>query len=85
MENLNDVWEFVHIHFFWHLIINKEGWLIGNGGLDFPHACEKLEAYARIMIKKNLIIDELIEEIFKIKSMQTLGHFLLNPRMVLML
>ena len=64
--------------FFWHLIINKEGWLIGNGGLDFPHACEKLEAYARIMIKKNLIIDELIEEVFKIKSMQTLGHFFIK-------
>ena len=64
--------------FFWHTIINKDGWIIGNGGLDSPHSSEKLEAYSKIMIKQNLIIDELIEDILKIKSMQTLGHYFIK-------
>ena len=35
--------------FYWHTIINKDGWIIGNGGLDSPHSAEKLEAYSKIM------------------------------------
>ena len=64
--------------FFWHGIISKDGWIVGNGGEDTPHSCEKLEAYAKIMIKNNNIIDELIENAFKIKSLNTLGHFFIK-------
>ena len=64
--------------FFWHGIISNDGWIVGNGGVDTPHSCEKLEAYAKIMIKNNKIIDDLIEDIFKIKSMNTLGHFFIK-------
>ena len=64
--------------FFWHNIISKNGWIIGNGGVDSPHSCEKLEAYGKIMIKKNEIINEFIEDAFKIKSMQTLGHYFIK-------
>ena len=60
--------------FFWHAIINKNGWIIGNGGTDSPHSCEKLEAYGKIMAKKNIFINEFIEDSFKIKSTQTIGH-----------
>ena len=64
--------------FFWHTIINKNGWIIGNGGVDYPHSCEKLEAYGKIMIKKNIIIDEFIEDAFKIKTNHNLGHYFIK-------
>ena len=64
--------------FFWHAIINKNGWIIGNGGTDSPHSCEKLEAYGKIMAKKNIFINEFIEDSFKIKSTQTIGHYFIK-------
>ena len=64
--------------YFWHAIISKDGWVIGNGGVDSPHSCEKLEAYSKIMAKKNLIINEFIENAFQIKSMQTIGHYFIK-------
>lgn len=66
------------LYFFWHGIISNDGWIVGNGGVDSPHSCEKLEAYAKIMIKNKNIIDDLIEDIFKLKSMQNLGHFFIK-------
>ena len=33
--------------FFWHAIINEDGWMVGNGGVDNPHYCEKLEAFVK--------------------------------------
>ena len=64
--------------FFWHTIINNDGWIIGNGGVDYPYSCEKLEAYAKIMIKKNIIIDEFIEDALKIKLFHNLGHYFIK-------
>ena len=64
--------------FFWHTIINKDGWIIANGGLDYPHSCEKLEAYGKIMIKQNIIIDEFIENALKIKYIHSLGHYFIK-------
>ena len=64
--------------FFWHAIINKDGWIIGNGGVDYPHSCEKLEAYGKIMIKNNKIINEFIEDAVKIKTKHSLGHFFIK-------
>ena len=64
--------------FFWHAILNKDGWVFGNGGVDSPQSCEKLEAYSKIMAKKNTIIDEFIENAHQIKSMQTVGHYFIK-------
>ena len=64
--------------FFWHAILNKDGWVIGNGGEDSPQSCEKLEAYSKIMAKKNIIIEEFIENALQIKSKQTLGHYFIK-------
>ena len=61
--------------YFWHTILTKNGWVIGNGGSDSPQSCEKLEAYGKIMAKKNMIIDELINNALQIKSMRTYGHY----------
>ena len=61
--------------FFWHSIINKDGWIFGNGGADCPLLSERLEAYSKIMAKKSIIIDEFIKNAFRIKSMQALGHY----------
>lgn len=64
--------------YFWHAIVSKTGWILGNGGIDSPYANEKTEAFAKIMVEKNKIIDEFFEEILKIKSMYNLGHFLIK-------
>ena len=66
------------LDYFWHAIINQDGWIVGNGGADNPYSCEKMEAFAQIMIKKNTLIDELIERISNIKSLYNLGHFLIK-------
>ena len=66
------------LDYFWHAIINQDGWIVGNGGADNPYSCEKMEAFAQIMIKKNTLIDELIERISDIKSLYNLGHFLIK-------
>ena len=64
--------------FYWHAILNKDGWVIGNGGVDSPYSCEKLEAYSKIMAIKNKIIDEFIENAVQIKSMKNLGHYFIK-------
>ena len=64
--------------FFWHAIINKNGWIFGNGGVDSPYSCEQYEAFAKIMIKNNNIMNGLIEEVLKLKSLQTLGHYFIK-------
>ena len=64
--------------FFWHSIITKEGWIVGNGGIDSPYSSEQLEAYAKIMIQKNDINDEFIKKISNVKSSYERGHFLIK-------
>ena len=64
--------------FFWHSIITKEGWIVGNGGVDSPYSSEQLEAYAKIMIQKNDINDEFIKKVSSIKSSNERGHFLIK-------
>ena len=64
--------------FFWHSIITKEGWIVGNGGVDSPYSSEQLEAYAKIMIQKNDINDEFIKKISNVKSSYERGHFLIK-------
>ena len=64
--------------FFWHVIINNDGWIVGNEGVDTPYSTEKLEAYAKIIIEKNNIIDKILENVYKIKSMEKLGHFFIK-------
>jgi hypothetical protein len=61
--------------YFWHTILTKNGWVIGNGGSDSPQSCERLEAYGKKMAKKNMIIDEFINNALQIKSMRTYGHY----------
>ena len=64
--------------YFWHAIITKEGWLVGNGGIDTPYSSEMLEACAKTMIKKNQIMSEIIDKVAKIKSLYERGHFLIK-------
>ena len=64
--------------YFWHVIVNNNGWIVGNGGVDTPYSAEQLEAYAKIMIEKNDIIDELLDNAYKIKSMLRLGHYFIK-------
>ena len=64
--------------YFWHGIINNDGWIVGNGGVDTPHSAEKFEAYAKIMIQNNNIMDELLQNVYKIKSKLSLGHFFIK-------
>ena len=64
--------------YFWHVIITKDGWIVGNGGKDKPYSAEKLEAYAKIMIERKNIMDEFLQKAYEIKSMYSRGHFFIK-------
>ena len=64
--------------YFWHVIITKDGWIVGDGGEDTPYSTEKLEAYAKIMIERKNIMDEFLQKAYEIKSMYSLGHFFIK-------
>ena len=64
--------------YFWHAIITKEGWIVGNGGVDSPYSSEILEVYAKIMINKKQITNAIIDKVAKVKSLYDRGHFLIK-------
>lgn len=65
--------------YFTHMIITKDGWIIGNGGLDSPYLNEKMEGIAKNMIKNNEISEKYLELIFSLKSFnENWGHFIIK-------
>ncbi len=61
--------------YFIHSFIGDNGWVFGSGGLDSPFASEMAEAFAKIMSRNNMIIDELMLILFDIKLYERVGHF----------
>lgn len=65
--------------YFMHMIVTKEGWVIGNGGMDSPYQNEKIEAIAKNMIKNNEISERYLELILSLKSLnKNRGHFIIK-------
>ncbi len=64
--------------FFWHAFFSENGWAFGNGGRDNPYVSERLEAFAKIMINENRIIEEFINLACDLKESVGYGHFLVK-------
>ena len=71
--------EKLDVTYFTHMIITKEGWVLGNGGLDMPYLNERIEGIARKMIEKDEISQAYLELIFSMKSFEyNRGHFIIK-------
>ena len=65
--------------YFSHVIITKDGWMIGFGGIDDGVDSEKCENISASMINDNYTISqEKLEEIQKIKQPYGRGHFIIK-------
>lgn len=65
--------------YFSHVIITKNGWIIGFGGIDDGVGSEKCENISSEMINDNYTISqEKLEEIQKIKQPYGRGHFIIK-------
>ena len=65
--------------YFSHVIITKDGWMIGFGGIDDGVGSEKCENISFEMINDNFTISkEKLEEIQKIKQPYGRGHFIIK-------
>lgn len=65
--------------YFSHVIITKDGWMIGFGGIDDGVDSEKCENISFEMINKDYTISkEKLEEIQKIKQPYERGHFIIK-------
>ena len=65
--------------YFSHVIITKDGWMIGFGGIDDGVDSEKCENISFEMINDNCTISkEKLEEIQKIKQPYGRGHFIIK-------
>ena len=64
--------------YFFHMIVTREGWVMGNGGVDAPYLNERIEAIARKMIDRDEISLIYLELIFSTKSFNNWGHFIIK-------
>lgn len=65
--------------YFSHVIITKDGWMIGFGGIDDGVNSEKCENISAGMINDDCIIsEEKLEEIQRIKQPYGRGHFIIK-------
>ncbi|WP_407424337.1 hypothetical protein [Methanobrevibacter sp.] len=65
--------------YFSHVIITKDGWMIGFGGIDDGADSEKCENISSGMISDDFTIsEEKLEEIQKIKQPYGRGHFIIK-------
>ena len=64
--------------FFIHAFISNNGWVFGSGGMDTPFVCEKIESFAKVMSRNNMIIDEFLDSLLEYKSKEASGHVLIK-------
>lgn len=64
--------------YFFHVIINKDGWLVGNGGEGGDEVNKAIETYALSMINNNQISTTTMNKIYNIKVKFSLGHFVIK-------
>jgi len=64
--------------YFFHVIISKDGWFVGNGGTDSAKTSLNVEKYALKMISNKKISTIEFNEIVNIKTKSSLGHFIIK-------
>lgn len=64
--------------YFFHVIISKNGWIVGNGGTDENTTSIEIEKNAIRMIEKNTITKSNFYNIINLKQNSTRGHFVIK-------
>ena len=64
--------------YFFHVLINKDGWLVGNGGADNVKINKALESNAISMINNNFISKTTMNKVFNLESQLSVGHFVIK-------
>lgn len=64
--------------YFFHVLISKDGWIVGNGGLDDNETSYGVEENALEMISKNTITNTNFNNIVKLKQTSSKGHFVIK-------
>lgn len=64
--------------YFFHVLINNKGWVVGNGGNDYNTTNMEIEKNAIQMIEKNSITKKDFNNIMDIKSISSRGHFVIK-------
>lgn len=64
--------------YFFHVLISKDGWMVGNGGQDNAAVNHQIESNALTMINKNAITTSNMNKIYNLESKLSLGHFVIK-------
>ncbi|MBR0472258.1 MAG: hypothetical protein IJI98_06120 [Methanosphaera sp.] len=64
--------------YFFHVLVSKDGWMVGNGGADNSQVNHAIEDNALSMINKNSITSENMNNIYNQESRLSLGHFVIK-------
>lgn len=64
--------------YFVHMMVSKNGWVIGNGGVDSSSNMRTIEKYSKAMINENCISSYYLNKIFSFKTQTSLGHYVIK-------
>lgn len=64
--------------YFFHVIVSKDGWMVGNGGADNVQVNRAIENNALSMINKNIISKTTMNTIASWESKLSVGHFVIK-------
>jgi hypothetical protein len=64
--------------YFYHVLVSKDGWLVGNGGVDDATVCRSTENYAISMINNNKIDNVTFNKICNLKKNSVRSHFVIK-------
>lgn len=64
--------------YFFHVLVSKDGWLVGTGGEDNVKVNKGLEAVATSMISDNLISKNNMNQVYYLETQLSLGHFVIK-------
>ena len=77
-NDTHTVRQYIESPYFSHVIVNKDGWLMGNGGIDDGTENIKVRDYTLTMMKNNEISASYINKIFSIKKNFNVGHYIIK-------
>ena len=65
-------------NYFFHVLVSKDGWIVGNGGLEDTKSTRNIENYARSMINNQNINTATFNSICNLKKDSTKSHFVIK-------
>ena len=64
--------------YFFHVLISKDGWFVGNGGADSEYVNKRIESRALSMINNQKITDDDLNYISNLHKQLSVAHFLIK-------